>query len=188
VGALSAPLFGLLVGLLIPALAGAWLVSVKQADRLREKLLAEAAAHLDTVNRLAEAQRNLGLEVMAKADLAERLAAEEKAAGDAEGEAAELTRALRDARAIVPVAVLPRAQPTKAERDALLASKCAHCGGSHAIACPRVRRMRFRPDGQSLYEVEFWETWDQSRVVFVEDLFEEHNAEGESVPASPAVA
>lgn len=170
----------------IPVLAGAWLVSMRHGDRLRERLLNEAAAHLDTVERLAEAQRNLGLEVTAKGDLGEQLKVEQALTTVLQDDNANLARQLREARAIVPVTVLPRPQPTKAERDALLASKCAHCGGVHAIACPRVRRMRFRPDGQSLYEVEFWETWDKTRVVWPEDLFETEEPNGEASPSLPA--
>lgn len=32
---------------------------------------------------------------------------------------------------------------------------CTHCGGRHDRACPRVRRLKFHPNG-SLAEVEFW--------------------------------
>ena len=61
---------------------------------------------------------------------------------------------------------------TKAEFDSLWAMKCAHCGGSHTIACPRVRRLRFRPDGQSPSEVEFFADgeWPKDSVVWLEDL------------------
>src|ERR1035437_5482946 len=31
----------------------------------------------------------------------------------------------------------------------LLASRCVKCGVCHSIACPRVKRIRFRGDGQS---------------------------------------
>ena len=30
---------------------------------------------------------------------------------------------------------------SREEMDLLAASACSHCGGSHAIACPRVKRM-----------------------------------------------
>lgn len=49
------------------------------------------------------------------------------------------------------------------------AQPCAHCGGIHAISCPRVRALQFRADG-GIDRVEFWEHWDTSRVVYPEDL------------------
>lgn len=49
------------------------------------------------------------------------------------------------------------------------ADTCAHCGGIHAISCPRVRSLQFRADG-GIDRVEFWERWDASRVVYPEDL------------------
>jgi hypothetical protein len=61
---------------------------------------------------------------------------------------------------------------TQVEMDALTAIRCASCGGSHTIACPRVKRMRFRPDGQSPAEVEFWASgeWPREDVVWLEEL------------------
>ncbi len=60
---------------------------------------------------------------------------------------------------------------TPEQREILVANRCSHCGGSHSIACPRVKRIRFRADNQPL-EVEFWPDgqWDTTRVVFVEDF------------------
>ncbi len=52
------------------------------------------------------------------------------------------------------------------------ANRCVHCGGVHAIACPRIKRIRFRGDGQTPLEVEFWEEWPRDRVVFPEDVLE----------------
>ena len=52
---------------------------------------------------------------------------------------------------------------------------CAHCGGHHAIACPRVRSLEFHPD-HSVRRVEFWRTWDDSRVTYIEDLPAEPDA------------
>jgi len=47
---------------------------------------------------------------------------------------------------------------------------CTHCGGWHLRACPRVRRLRFGPDG-SLREVEFRADWRwERRVVWHEEL------------------
>jgi hypothetical protein len=49
------------------------------------------------------------------------------------------------------------------------ANICRHCGGSHARACPRVRRLAFHPNG-ALSEVEFWKTWPDDHVIWPEDL------------------
>lgn len=46
---------------------------------------------------------------------------------------------------------------------------CQHCGGYHAIACPRIRSLRFMPSG-TVERVEFWPEWDESRVIYPEDL------------------
>lgn len=48
-------------------------------------------------------------------------------------------------------------------------SPCTHCGGIHAVSCPRVRSMEFDGDGR-LRRVEFWPHWDTRRVVYPEDL------------------
>lgn len=54
---------------------------------------------------------------------------------------------------------------------------CVHCGGLHLRACPRVKRMRFRPQpGQriELIEVEFWPDgeWSDLGVIWPEDVFD----------------
>jgi len=47
---------------------------------------------------------------------------------------------------------------------------CSHCGGWHAMACPRVKRMTFTA-GQ-LTEVEFfrWDEWPRDDVLFQHEL------------------
>lgn len=52
-----------------------------------------------------------------------------------------------------------------------LQDACSHCGGWHARACPRVRRMVFNPDGR-LIEVEFWKAgeWPVNGIVWPEDV------------------
>lgn len=50
-----------------------------------------------------------------------------------------------------------------------LATRCHYCGGVHDRFCPRVRSLRFRPDGATPLAVEFWETWDASDVIWPED-------------------
>ena len=76
---------------------------------------------------------------------------------------------LQDALKKVPPA---KRKVTQVEMDALTAIRCASCGGAHTIACPRVKRMRFRPDGQSPAEVEFWryDEWPKDDVVWLEEL------------------
>lgn len=44
---------------------------------------------------------------------------------------------------------------TPEEADEVEDSRCAHCGGFHVRACPRVRRIEFHPNG-SVAAVEFW--------------------------------
>ncbi len=57
------------------------------------------------------------------------------------------------------------------QRAALAAARCVHCGGAHAVACPRLRRIRFRADGTTPVEVEFWPDaeWPKERVVFPDE-------------------
>jgi hypothetical protein len=61
---------------------------------------------------------------------------------------------------------------TQEQYDKMLAARCAHCGGVHSVSCPRVKRIRFRGDGQSPLEIEFWpdEQWPKDRVKWIENL------------------
>jgi hypothetical protein len=122
-----------------------------------------------------------------KRETAEHRAAAEKYAADA----ATAESSLHDAMALVAsleeqlareheqVIVIPPETPeplTPEQRAALLANKCIHCGGSHTIACPRVKRLRFRADGQTPVEIEFWALdewrtpWAEDRIVWPEDM------------------
>lgn len=67
-------------------------------------------------------------------------------------------------------AVPPPEPMSEADIEKARANVCVHCGGVHAIACPRVRSMRFRSDG-SVIGVEFWadNEWPKNRVIFLED-------------------
>ena len=47
------------------------------------------------------------------------------------------------------------ATTTEGEWELFKAQRCSHCGGAHARACPRVKRMEWHPNGQ-LAAVEFW--------------------------------
>lgn len=48
---------------------------------------------------------------------------------------------------------------------------CQHCGGRHARACPRVRKMSFHPNG-ALASVEFWPEgrWSDDDIIWPEDI------------------
>lgn len=59
---------------------------------------------------------------------------------------------------------------TEAEIQWFKDHKCAHCGGAHEINCPRVRRIKFRGDGETPEEVEYWLDWPTDRVTFIEDI------------------
>lgn len=51
------------------------------------------------------------------------------------------------------------------------ANACRHCGGSHARACPRVRRLEFHTSG-TLASAEFWRDgqWPMDSILWPEDL------------------
>jgi hypothetical protein len=51
------------------------------------------------------------------------------------------------------------------------ASRCDHCGGGHARACPKVRRFEFHQNG-NLAVVEFWPAgkWPDDAVQWPESL------------------
>ena len=70
---------------------------------------------------------------------------------------------------------------TREERDALRDvfrerpdSSCEECGGYHLRACRRVKKKEFHPNG-NLISVEFWQDgqWDDSEVIWPEDVFDE---------------
>ncbi len=67
----------------------------------------------------------------------------------------------------------PPATMSAEDREKAKANTCVHCGGIHAVACPRVKSMRFRGDG-SVFAVEFWpdNEWPKDRVLFLEDYAE----------------
>lgn len=63
---------------------------------------------------------------------------------------------------------------TRENADALTKRKpCAHCGGWHARACPRIRRMEFHPN-DVLAAVEFWPDgkWPAEQVIWPEQVAE----------------
>lgn len=69
---------------------------------------------------------------------------------------------------------------TREERDALKASGifserpdslCLDCRGYHLRACPRVRRQSWLGNGNRI-EVEYFESWDDSSVIFTDDVYD----------------
>lgn len=52
--------------------------------------------------------------------------------------------------------------------------QCVHCGGLHSRACPRIKMIRFHPDG-ALLEVRFWRDgrWPTENVFWPEDLYDD---------------
>lgn len=58
--------------------------------------------------------------------------------------------------------------------DARPEHSCRDCGGYHLRACPRIKRQTWIGQGQAAgnrTEVEYWETWDDSEVIYPEDVF-----------------
>lgn len=60
-------------------------------------------------------------------------------------------------------------QAAKARKLFAEGKACKHCGGIHARACPRVKRMAFQ--GDNLIEVEFWPEgrWSDDHIIWPED-------------------
>lgn len=74
------------------------------------------------------------------------------------------------------------------ERDALREQferglNCVHCGGLHLRACPRVRRIVFKGNDNSIAEVEFWRdgAWPKDDIIWPEDVYDD----GEVITAPP---
>ena len=64
-------------------------------------------------------------------------------------------------------------------KQLLSSESCRWCGGLHARACPRVRKMSFHTDGTTVTEVEFWpeNEWSDESIIWPEDLEETGAAE-----------
>jgi hypothetical protein len=60
--------------------------------------------------------------------------------------------------------------------DSLPASACLDCGGFHLRACPRIRRQVWLGNGNRV-EVEYWAEWDDSEVIYPEEVFDEETDE-----------
>ena len=53
---------------------------------------------------------------------------------------------------------------------------CRDCGGYHMRACPRVKRQVWLGNGNRV-EVEYWQQWDDSEVIWPEDVFDDAKEE-----------
>lgn len=51
-------------------------------------------------------------------------------------------------------------------------SVCGDCGGYHLRACPRIKRQVWLGNGNRT-EVEYWRDYDDSAVIYAEDLYDE---------------
>ena len=77
---------------------------------------------------------------------------------------------------------MSRRAPTAEERKELRAlfqerpaGPCQDCGGVHWRACPRVKRQAWLGQGPGTgnrTEVEYWEHWDDSEVIFPEEVWD----------------
>ncbi len=58
---------------------------------------------------------------------------------------------------------------------------CLDCGGIHQRACPRVRRpvrLRTGAGAGERTEVEYWQEFDQTGIVWPEDAFDDEDSDG----------
>jgi len=55
-------------------------------------------------------------------------------------------------------------------------SSCKDCGGYHMRACPRIKAQEWLGNGNRT-KVEYWEHWDDSDVIYPEDVFDEPDKE-----------
>lgn len=70
---------------------------------------------------------------------------------------------------------LTRAEKADAQAIFAAGNACPDCGGIHQRACPRIRRqvwLRTGPGAGERTEVEYWETYDDSAIVWPEDAYD----------------
>lgn len=152
------------------------------ADALIATLVIGGIGFVVLFNRAATAEAKARLYASRRGDLADVTAHHAAARRAAEARAGELAGQLRAAEQRIDSLVVsleraeqPEPEPealTPEQRETLLQNRCGHCGGVHAISCPRVKRLRFRPDGQTPAEVEFFpdDQWPKDRIKWIEDL------------------
>lgn len=83
---------------------------------------------------------------------------------------------LPPAQQVVIDAETAKAYRQQWEEEEARLERCKHCGGWHLRSCPRVREMTFHPDGR-LAGVKFWESWDDSEVIYPEQIMGVEDAE-----------
>jgi hypothetical protein len=135
-------------------------------------LAGQASRELETVRREAAMARQ-------RLDLARQALLDDGyfPAGEVSDDVApRITERLSAARQELEAAQRPREpEYTPEEATEMLrmfrAQTCRHCGGAHARACPRVRRLTFHPDAK-LATVEFWPDgkWSDEFVQWPENL------------------
>lgn len=64
-------------------------------------------------------------------------------------------------------------------------SICEDCGGWHWRACPRVKRRAWTGNGNPT-EVEYWHQWDDSEVIYPEDVYDTEDDNGNAGGSLPA--
>lgn len=65
-------------------------------------------------------------------------------------------------------------------------SPCIDCGGWHWRACPRIRRQVWLGQGPgegNRIEVEYWEHWDDSEVIWPEEIFDDDLDDENELPS-----
>jgi hypothetical protein len=76
---------------------------------------------------------------------------------------------------------VPLSSQDKQDAQELQDQYCPWCGGLHARACPRVKRLAYDQSGKNVIEVEFWraDEWGSEHIVWPEDLVEKKTEDGE---------
>ena len=75
---------------------------------------------------------------------------------------------------------LTRQEKIDAQAIFAAGNACADCGGLHQRACPRVKRQVWLRTGAGAgerTEVEYWQTWDDSSVIWPEDAYDPESTE-----------
>jgi phenylpropionate dioxygenase-like ring-hydroxylating dioxygenase large terminal subunit len=78
----------------------------------------------------------------------------------------------------------------EADRQALLeqfknGETCPDCRGIHMMACPRIKRKCFHPNG-NVIEVEYWPLSEyRDHVVWLDDVFEDDQEDGDGNATGP---
>lgn len=51
-------------------------------------------------------------------------------------------------------------------------AKCVYCLGVHSRKCPAVKEIEYAQDSGRIHRVTFWPKWDDSAVLWLEDVKE----------------